>query len=341
MALDYPGFNINILRAVRINIMIDKLPIWLRVIVLVISFPSFPISASAGSYESGIEALNSHEYRKAIKILRPLASGGNVNAQYQMGLIYKKGLAVPKNESQMIEWFEAAAKQGHSAAQLEIDQYRQTIAQDEAKLQEKMAEHYEKQKRESENRRKFYRDSEKFDRDRGKYYETSNPGERSSLQNKYVMTPQKISQRAHNIESANPSIEKTLNFVKELLKKADIKRDDDFDASSYRRPYSVTNFKFDPKECTLTESGQNSNTVTTNIQLEYLDLEMLSRYITITSNSKLSHTLKLRWTHTNSDFDREYVATIGYRFDEVIQLERFSNVVTHLATVCGAKRSLF
>lgn len=45
-----------------------------------------------------------------------LAQAGNVNAQYNLGLMYYRGDGIDKNVEKSIEWFKKAAKQGDNEA---------------------------------------------------------------------------------------------------------------------------------------------------------------------------------------------------------------------------------
>ena len=51
---------------------------------------------------------------------RKLAEQGDAEAQYALGIKYLKGDGVPPVKSEAVKWLSAAAKQGHSEAQLEL-----------------------------------------------------------------------------------------------------------------------------------------------------------------------------------------------------------------------------
>ena len=52
---------------------------------------------------------------------RTAAENGDAEAQYQLGLMYRRGLGVPKNDAQAAPWYHLAAEQGHAEARLELD----------------------------------------------------------------------------------------------------------------------------------------------------------------------------------------------------------------------------
>ncbi len=52
---------------------------------------------------------------------RTAAENGDAEAQYQLGLMYRQGLGVPKNDAQAASWHHLAAEQGHAGARLQLD----------------------------------------------------------------------------------------------------------------------------------------------------------------------------------------------------------------------------
>ena len=57
------------------------------------------------------------EYKKAYKMLRPLAERGNVVAQYNLGVMNDSGDGIPLNYEEAVKWYYLAANQGHPKAQ--------------------------------------------------------------------------------------------------------------------------------------------------------------------------------------------------------------------------------
>lgn len=60
------------------------------------------------------------ELSKAFLEFQQLAVQGNVDAQFQLGLMLLNGLGVEKNQKQAVGWFEKAAKQGNLEAQAKL-----------------------------------------------------------------------------------------------------------------------------------------------------------------------------------------------------------------------------
>lgn len=62
-------------------------------------------------------ALKKRDYSDAAKKFRALAEEGNVDAQYQLGVLYSAGQGVPTNEGEAVGWFKRAAEAGNADAQ--------------------------------------------------------------------------------------------------------------------------------------------------------------------------------------------------------------------------------
>ena len=79
-----------------------------------------PILAAAGQLEDGSAALEKKQYKKAHALLLPLAKKGNVFAQYNVAVMYAKGLGVTKNDVEAVKWYKKAAEQGDANAQANL-----------------------------------------------------------------------------------------------------------------------------------------------------------------------------------------------------------------------------
>jgi TPR repeat protein len=73
--------------------------------------------ALAGPFEDADDAIRRHDYAAALKIIRPLAEGGNPTAQYELGGLYYEGWGVPQAAAESTKWYRRAAIQGHPGAQ--------------------------------------------------------------------------------------------------------------------------------------------------------------------------------------------------------------------------------
>jgi len=76
--------------------------------------------ATAGPLDEARAAFKRHDYRTVVRIVRPLASQGNAQAQYELGAAYSLGMGVPHDDTMAAYWYKKAAEQDISAAQSNI-----------------------------------------------------------------------------------------------------------------------------------------------------------------------------------------------------------------------------
>jgi uncharacterized protein len=62
-------------------------------------------------------AIGRQDYATALRLVRPLAQGGDPNAQLMLGTMYALGYGVSRNYTEAVNWFRKAAEQGHPTAQ--------------------------------------------------------------------------------------------------------------------------------------------------------------------------------------------------------------------------------
>lgn len=73
--------------------------------------------AFAGPLEDGVAAYDRGDYATALRLLHPLANGGNRDAQYRLGIMYGTGQGVPQDYVDARKWYRMAADQGNADAQ--------------------------------------------------------------------------------------------------------------------------------------------------------------------------------------------------------------------------------
>ena len=73
--------------------------------------------AIAADFSKGLQAAQSGDFKTALAEWTPLAEQGNSDAQFNVGIMYRKGDGVPENDKTAIKWFTKAAKQGNAIAQ--------------------------------------------------------------------------------------------------------------------------------------------------------------------------------------------------------------------------------
>lgn len=85
------------------------------VVALVAAVAAGPLHAQ--SVKAGIDAWQKSDYTHAVSIWRPLAEGGDADAQFNLGQAYRLGRGVPLDLAAATIWFERAARKGHLDAQ--------------------------------------------------------------------------------------------------------------------------------------------------------------------------------------------------------------------------------
>ena len=67
-----------------------------------------------------MKAAESGDFATAYKEWKPLAEQGNVDAQYNLGVLYSSGQGVAQDFSESVRWYQMAAKQGDASAQYNL-----------------------------------------------------------------------------------------------------------------------------------------------------------------------------------------------------------------------------
>ena len=92
----------------------------LSFLLFICIFTLVSYSAVAQNLDDAIEARNSGNYRKAIKIFKPLTSKGDAEAQYYFAEMLLRGEGLPQNYKYAFSYFLKAAKKKNSAAQYKL-----------------------------------------------------------------------------------------------------------------------------------------------------------------------------------------------------------------------------
>ncbi|MFZ9611282.1 MAG: tetratricopeptide repeat protein [Methylococcales bacterium] len=96
----------------------------LTVIAMALTIPLFLLSCSDDVEEKEInhlESIASKVEKKIPEKLQREALDGDIDAQYELAYMYENGLGVPKDEKKALELYQAAAGDGHVAAQSAAD----------------------------------------------------------------------------------------------------------------------------------------------------------------------------------------------------------------------------
>lgn len=86
----------------------------MKVIISFFIFFSFLFSSG---FTNAIELYKSKKYKEAFKLFYTLADNDNADAQYNLALMYLKGIGTAKNEILAFVWFDISARNGNKLAQ--------------------------------------------------------------------------------------------------------------------------------------------------------------------------------------------------------------------------------
>lgn len=95
--------------------------------ILMVAVATWSLVVCAGDLEDGIAAFEKHDFNTAVRLIKPLAEQGIIEAEYFMGTFYMYGHGVPMDPPQATVWFKRAfghwetqARAGNPAAMVEV-----------------------------------------------------------------------------------------------------------------------------------------------------------------------------------------------------------------------------
>ena len=74
----------------------------------------------ATELEDGFQAFTAGNYEQALRLWLPLAEKDNAGAQYNLGILYMKGLGVEKNLKTAFIWYKRASTNGNTDAMFNL-----------------------------------------------------------------------------------------------------------------------------------------------------------------------------------------------------------------------------
>lgn len=95
----------------------------LRTTTLIAALAVFPVGLNAQDLGKGMEYAQAGNFEAALKEWRPLAERGNIEAQFNLGIMYEKGDGVEPDLSEALRWYRLAADQGDALAQYNVAVY--------------------------------------------------------------------------------------------------------------------------------------------------------------------------------------------------------------------------
>ena len=92
---------------------------WLALVLgLLLANPGSALALA--EFDDGMAAAKRGNYRAAFEIWLPLATAGDNRAQYNLAVLYDKGVGVPQDYAEAAKWYLAAAGNGHLDAQANL-----------------------------------------------------------------------------------------------------------------------------------------------------------------------------------------------------------------------------
>ena len=89
-------------------------------IVLILTFFSYPSFVWGADIQKGHAAVQKGDFAAALREWKPLAEQGNATAQYNLGLMYRKGDGVTQDYKTAVKWYRLSAEQGLAVAQRQL-----------------------------------------------------------------------------------------------------------------------------------------------------------------------------------------------------------------------------
>ena len=71
-------------------------------------------------FEDASAAYEQGDYATAHRLIKPLAEQGYAKAQYNLGVLYNKGIGVPQDYTEAMKWYRKSAEQGLADAQYNL-----------------------------------------------------------------------------------------------------------------------------------------------------------------------------------------------------------------------------
>ena len=91
----------------------------MKLFIFVVAFSAFT-SAAFADFRAGVEAYQRGNHMTAFHEFWTLAHEGHAGAQFNLGVLYATGYAVPQDFSQAARWYREAAVRGHALAQCNL-----------------------------------------------------------------------------------------------------------------------------------------------------------------------------------------------------------------------------
>ena len=92
----------------------------LRIYLMVIAAGMFSAFSFAGTLEEGYQAVRGGNPEQSYAILKPLADGGNADAQYAVAVLYREGWGTEQSMESAANYYQQAAEGDHRDSMFEV-----------------------------------------------------------------------------------------------------------------------------------------------------------------------------------------------------------------------------
>ena len=92
----------------------------LHAYAFIAALAAFASASVQAGFDEGEIAFAKRDYHTAIAEWRPLAEAGDAEAQYKLGMMYRRGLGVAPDFRESAKWLLMAARHGHGLAQARL-----------------------------------------------------------------------------------------------------------------------------------------------------------------------------------------------------------------------------
>jgi TPR repeat protein len=92
----------------------------MKLLALSALFVNILSNPALAGFDEAVAAYQAGDLPLAAKEFRAAAEAGNADAQFNMALMYERGIGVSKDEQESVVWYRKAAEQGNSNAQFNL-----------------------------------------------------------------------------------------------------------------------------------------------------------------------------------------------------------------------------
>lgn len=88
------------------------------IVVLMLTIFTLPFGTSVlADFQKGLDAYDREDYATALKEWKILAEEGDPSSQYNLGVMYRMGKGVARDDKEAVKWCKLAADQGDAGSQ--------------------------------------------------------------------------------------------------------------------------------------------------------------------------------------------------------------------------------